>query len=212
MRKQKIQLVVLLAAFLLFALGFYAAKSISAREEEKERAKEAGEYTALSFDADDLVKLEIEREEGNLELDFHEGKWSFVKDINLEMEELSSENASEETGTETKEQNEEEKGYEVNASVADELRDTLANLTSQNEIAAGEDENEYGLDQPSMTITVTLSGGAEHSVEVGSLNAMLQAYYIRVDHSDTLYTMSETDHDLLCKTDTDLAQEVSEES
>lgn len=196
MRKQKIQLVVLLAAFLLFALGFYAAKSISAREEEKERVKEAGEYTALSFDADDLVKLEIEREDGNLELDFHEGKWSFVKDINLEMEE----------------QNEEEKGYEVNASVADELRDTLANLTSQNEIAAGEDENEYGLDQPSMTITVTLLGGAEHSVEVGSLNAMLQAYYIRVDHSDTLYTMSETDHDLLCKTDTDLAQEVSEES
>ena len=196
MRKQKIQLVVLLAAFLLFALGFYAAKSISAREEEKERAKEAGEYTALSFDADDLVKLEIEREDGNLELDFHEGKWSFVKDIKLEMEE----------------QNEEEKGYEVNASVADELRDTLANLTSQNEIAAGEDESEYGLDKPAMTITVTLSGGAEHSVEVGSLNAMLQAYYIRVDHSDTLYRMSETDHDLLCKTDTDLAQEVSEES
>lgn len=196
MRKQKIQLVVLLAAFLLFALGFYAAKRISAREEEKERAKEAGEYTALSFDADDLVKLEIEREEGNLELDFHEGKWSFVKDINLEMEE----------------QNEEEKGYEVNASVADELRDTLANLTSKNEISAGEDESEYGLDKPAMTITVTLSDGAEHSVEIGSLNAVIQAYYIRVDHSDTLYTMSETDHDLLCKTDTDLAQEVSEES
>lgn len=196
MRKQKIQLVVLLAAFLLFALGFYAAKSISAREEEKERAKEAGEYTALSFDADDLVKLEIEREEGNLELDFHEGKWSFVKDINLEMEE----------------QDEEEKTYEVNTSVADELRDTLANLTSQNEIAAGEDESEYGLDKPAMTITVTLSDGAEHSVEVGSLNSMLQAYYIRVDHSDTLYTMSEADHDLLCKTDTDLAQEVPEES
>ena len=142
------------------------------------------------------MKLEIEREEGNLELDFHEGKWSFVKDINLEMEE----------------KDEEKKTYEVNTSAADELRDTLANLTSQNEIAAGEDENEYGLDQPSMTITVTLLGGAEHSVEVGSLNAMLQAYYIRVDHSDTLYTMSETDHDLLCKTDTDLAQEVSEES
>lgn len=106
----------------------------------------------------------------------------------------------------------ERKGYEVNASVADELRDTLANLTSQNEIAAGEDESEFGLDKPSMTITVTLSDGAEHSVEVGSLNAMLQAYYIRVDHSDTLCTMSETDHDLLCKTDTDLAQEVSEES
>ena len=63
-----------------------------------------------------------------------------------------------------------------------------------------------------MTITVTLSDGAAHCVEVGSLNSMLQAYYIRVDHSDTLYTMSETDHDLLCKTDTDLAQEVSEES
>ncbi len=196
MRKQKIQLVVLLAAFLLFALGFYAAKRISAREEEKERVKEAGEYTALSFDADDLVKLEIEREKGNLELDFHEGKWSFVKDIKLEMEE----------------QDEEEKTYEVNASVADELRDTLANLTSKNEISAGEDESEYGLDKPAMTITVTLSDGAEHSVEIGSLNAVIQAYYIRVDHSDTLYTMSETDHDLLCKTDTDLAQEVSEES
>lgn len=212
MRKQKIQLAVLLAALLLFTMGFYAAKSISIREEKKEKAKEAGEYTALSFDADDLVKLEIKREEGNLELDFHEGRWSFVKDINLEMEELSSEDASEETGTETKEQNEEEKGYEVNASVAEELRDTLANLTSQNEIAAGEDESEYGLDKPSMTITVTLSDGAEHSVEVGSLNSMLQAYYIRVDHSGTLYTMSETDHDLLCKTDTDLAQEVPEES
>ena len=67
-----------------------------------------------------------------------------MKDINLEMEELSSEDASEKTGTETKEQNEEEKDYEVNASVADELRDTLANLTSQNEIAAGEDESLVG--------------------------------------------------------------------
>ena len=61
-------------------------------------------------------------------------------------------------------------------------------------------------------INALLSDGAEHSVEIGSLNAVIQAYYIRVDHSDTLYTMSETDHDLLCKTDTDLAQEVSEES
>ena len=33
MRKQKIQLAVLLAALLLFTMGFYAAKSISAREE-----------------------------------------------------------------------------------------------------------------------------------------------------------------------------------
>ncbi len=236
MRKQKIQMLVLLAVLAALIAGGFAARKISAREEEETKKKEEGEYTALSFDASELAKLEIASDKGMLMLDCDEGNWSFVKDINVEkqtgtdaantadtgiasteeteMADTGGSNGTESSGTGESEgsadgSSEEAVTYEVNSSEADELRDKIANLTSTNEIENVTDRKEYGLDQPVMTITATLSDGTVHRVEVGSENSMIDARYICVDDADTVYTMSESDYNLFCKTDTDLAQEKS---
>lgn len=226
MKKQKIQMIVLLAVLAALVAGGFAARKLSSREEEEEKKKEEGEYTALSFDASQLVKLEVASEKGMLLLDCNEGAWSFVKDINVEEQQDADDEASESSTEESSESgddvssteeipegsaqngsNEDAAAYEVNASEADELLDKIANLSSANKIENVTDRKEYGLDQPVMTITVTLSDGTEHRVEVGSENSMIRARYICVDDSDTIYTMSESDYNLFRKTDTDLAQE-----
>lgn len=216
MRKQKIQMIVLLAVLAVLVAGGFAARKLSSREEEETKKKEEGEYTALSFDASQFAKLEIASDKGMLMLDCDEGVWSFVKDINVEEQQDADAGASEGSATESSESGEAdtESGedtvtYEVNSSEADELRDKIANLTSTNEIENVTDRKEYGLDEPVMTITATLSDGTVHRVEVGAENSMISARYICVDDADTVYTMSESDYNLLCKTDTDLAKEKS---
>ena len=196
MRKQKIQMIVLLVVLAALVAGGFAARKISSREEEEAKKKEEGEYSALSFDGSLLARLEVASDKGTLILDCNEGAWSFVKDIAVEEQE------SVEDSTETA-------AYEVNSSEADELLDKIANLTSANKIENVTDRKEYGLDQPVMTITATLSDGTEHCVEVGLENSMISARYICVDDTDTIYTMSEGDYNLFRKTDTDLAQEKS---
>ncbi len=100
--------------------------------------------------------------------------------------------------------------YEVNSSVANEILERLAKLTSSNEVNHVTDMESYGLDAPVLTVTITLQDDTQHTVEVGSRNEMISAYYIRVDGGDTVYTLSDSDYSLLNKTDTDAAQEAAE--
>ena len=231
MRKQKIQMIVLLVVLAALLAGGFAARKVSSREEEEAKKKEEGEYNALSFDGSLLARLEVASDKGMLILDCNEGAWSFVKDIAVEKqqdvetgasgsssaaesagngeEESSTAEDSENSAQESVEDSTETAAYEVNSSVADELLDKIANLTSANKIENVTDRKEYGLDQPVMKITATLSDGTEHCVEVGSENSMISARYICVDDTDTIYTMSEDDYNLFRKTDTDLAQEKS---
>ena len=97
----------------------------------------------------------------------------------------------------------------MNSSVANEILERLASLTSSNEVNHVTDMEPYGLDAPVLTVTITLQDETQHTVEVGSRNEMISAYYIRVDDGDTVYTLSDSDYSLLNKTDTDAAQEAA---
>ncbi len=189
MRKQRIQMVVLSVVLLICCVGFLAARFYANAEEEKEKEKEEGIYTALSFEKTNLRQLSIVGEKGELALTYDGSSWSFVNDIDAEEETKTS--------------------YEVNSSVANEILERLASLTSSNEVDHVTDMESYGLDAPVLTVTITLQDETQHTVEVGSRNEMISAYYIRVDDGDTVYTLSDSDYSLLNKTDTDAAQEAA---
>ncbi len=252
MRKQRIQMVILSVVLLVCCAGFLAARFYANAEEEKEKEKEAGIYTALSFEKTDLRQLSIVGEKGELALAYDGSSWSFVNDIDAEETALSGDDASgaetsadaselsEETDTETSAEasedevetagdaedeaetsenaeddaedaeKTEEVTYEVNSSVANEILERLASLTSSNEVNHVTDMEAYGLDAPILTVTITLQDETQHTIEVGSRNEMISAYYIRVDDGDTVYTLSDSDYSLLNKTDTDAAQEAAE--
>ena len=72
------------------------------------------------------------------------------------------------------------------------MTDALSDLSSDNEITDVTDFTQYGLDSPVMTITITLSDGSTHKLEVGDYNSQISEYYLRVDDADTVYTISST--------------------
>ncbi len=240
MRKQRIQMVILSVVLLVCCAGFLAARFYANAEEKKEKEKEEGIYTALSFEKTDLRQLSIVGEKGELALAYDGSSWSFVNDIEAEEAALSSDNESstetsadaavqsEETDAETSadasedetktsedaedaedSEETEEVTYEVNSSAANEILERLSSLTSSNEVNHVTDMESYGLDTPVLTVTITLQDETQHTIEVGSRNEMISAYYIRVDGGDTVYTLSDSDYSLLNKTDTDAAQEAA---
>lgn len=218
MKKQRIQMVILSVVLLICCAGFFAARFYASAEEEKEKEKEEGIYTALSFEKNDLCQLTIVGEDGELALAYDGSAWSFVNDIDAEEAALqdtkkSESETSDDASTEGEETDSDEEAsvtYEVNSSTANEILETLARLTSTNEVNHVTDMQPYGLDAPVLTVTITLQDDVEHTLEVGSRNEMISAYYIRVDGGDTVYTMSDSDYSLLNKTDTDVAQEAAE--
>lgn len=211
-------MVILSVVLLICCAGFFAARFYASAEEEKEKEKEEGIYTALSFEKNDLRKLTIVGEDGELALAYDGSAWSFVNDIDAEEAALqdtkkSESETSDDASTEGEETDSDEEAsvtYEVNSSTANEILETLARLTSTNEVNHVTDMQPYGLDAPVLTVTITLQDDVEHTLEVGSRNEMISAYYIRVDGGDTVYTMSDSDYSLLNKTDTDVAQETAE--
>lgn len=209
MRKQRIQMVILSVVLLICCAGFLAARFYASAEEEKEKEKEEGIYTALSFDKTDLRQLSIAGEKGELVLAYDGSSWSFVNDIDAENT-AASEDETEDGSADSEASDEETKtSYEVNSSTANEILERLASLTSANEVDHVTDMESYGLDAPVLTVTITLQDETQHTVEVGSRNEMISAYYIRVDDGDTVYTLSDSDYSLLNKTDTDAAQEAA---
>ncbi len=216
MKKQRIQLIILSVVLLVCCAGFFAARFYADKTEQEEQAKEEGIYTALSFEKNSLRQLSIAGEKGELALSYDGSDWSFVNDIDAEETALNgadtdTEDTAAEADSETGD-SEESTGtsYEVNSSVANEILERLAKLTSSNEVNHVTDMESYGLDAPVLTVTITLQDDTRHTVEVGSRNEMISAYYIRVDDGDTVYTLSDSDYSLLNKTDTDAAQEAAE--
>ena len=204
MKKQKTQMLVLGVLLVLCAAGYLLAARISEKKEAKEQQKEEGEYTALSFDQSELTQLQITSESGTLGLSYDGENWSFIEDIDALMSADESEDESSESQTE------ENTSYEVNASKANEISAALSNLTCTNEITDVSDLSQYGLDEPSATIQITLSDGTEHTVEIGSENTMISCWYIRADESDVVYTIKESTYELFLQTDKDVAQEAAE--
>ena len=202
MKKQKKQLLILLAILLVCVLGLFGATFYSAWVEIQEEIAEA-DYAVLSFEDTDLTQIHVVGSAGELTINYDGSEWTFENDINAQMDALN--------GTDADDAEEDTVEYEVNATTASTLMGYLDSLTSEYAITPNEDLSEYGLEDPSMTITLTMSDGTVYSLVFGDYNEMLGEYYYYLDDASTLYTISSYTYNILNKTDTDLADEVEEE-
>lgn len=227
MKRQKMQMLLLGIVLIICAAGYAAADRITSSKEAAEQKKEEGEYAALSFDQSMLTQLQIASENGTLALSYDGESWEFIDDIDAEMaaegsnsetdaedstavEDSAAEDSAEDSAEEDGAKEASAKTYEVNSSKADEILEALANLTCTNEMTDVTDMEQYGLDAPKATVSVTLSDGTPHTVEIGVENTMISCHYLRVDGGDTVYTVSNDTYELLCQTDTEVAQEAAE--
>ena len=222
MKKQKKQLIILLVILLVCVAGYFGATMYSSYVEVQEEIAEA-EYEVLSFEDADLAQLQIEGSAGELLLTYNGSTWSFVNDIDAQMEALNgTEEAETAEAGETDAGDEEADGtqdaeeaetalYEVNTTTASTILGYLDSLTSEYQVTPNEDLSEYGLDDPSMTITLTMTDGTVYTLVFGDYNEYISAYYYYLDDADVLYTISSYTYNILNKCDTDLADEVEEE-
>ena len=182
MKNQKKQLFILLGILAVCVIGYFAAGAYAEQKEAADAEAEA-EYEVLSFESSDVVQLEVNGSAGTLLLAYEDGSWSFVCDAQAQ----------------------------VNATTANTILGYLEEITSTYEITPEEELSAYGLEDPSMTVTVTLQDGTEYRLIFGDYNEMLGEYYFYVNDPDTLYTMSNYTYNILNKSDTDLAEETEEE-
>ncbi len=75
------------------------------------------------------------------------------------------------------------------------LVDDVAAITSTKTIAGVADFSQYGLDDPSLTLTVTYKDGGQNVYELGNQNAITDNYYLRMDGGSDVQLVDKTLHD-----------------
>lgn len=160
MKKQKIQLVVLAGLCLLCVCAYFAVKHIALPEEEEVPVSATIEVT--NFDTDDTVQLNASVQGYDLSFVKEDGIWYNAQD---------------------REEN-------IDQDTVESLLMDIDNITTDKAIENPEELADYGLQEPSGTITVLLEDGTGVNLLVGASNDLTGDYYIKLDGSDTVYTAS----------------------
>ncbi len=182
MKKQKIQLIVLLIVLIACIGGYFGASAYSKKKQAEEEKEES--YTALTLGEDaEVTGITVSGAEASYALVKEDDTWKFADNADAKVTESSVTTMTED----------------------------LAEITGDNEIADVTDFAQYGLDDPQLTIQFTLSDGTGHTVKIGDKNSTISRYYLQVDDSTTVYTVTSTLYSTFNKTVEDLT-DTSEET
>lgn len=164
MKKQKIQMIVLLIVLGAAILAYFGIRAMT---QKKEASEQAPSYTAYTVDPKNIANITCHNQAGSFALDYDADKdrWTFTDEPN----------------------------EVVDQSQAKLLADALKEVTSDNDIKDVKDPEDYGFgENPTMTIDLTMKDGTKTTLYVGSQNSAISEYYFRVGDSDTIYTVSNT--------------------
>lgn len=146
-----------------------------------ESEEETVEYTVTDFDAGEVTALAAG---GDYPLNFvkEDGAWC----------------------------NAEDRSASIQQSMVENLLTYITHITSETAIPEPEDLSQYGLDEPSMTITATLENGESIILHIGERNSITGDYYLQVSGDDTVYTVSSSLVSTFEKTPEDFVEEETE--
>lgn len=166
MKKQKIQLAVLLAALLLLAAAIPGVKYMNEKREAKAAdAAQAEEDSKVIIDVayEDIIKLAYDYEDETYTFEKKDGVWYAAEDHTLNIQEYS-------------------------------IKGMLTGLTpfaAQQVIENVTDFSQYGLEQPQRSITFE-TASASHILYVGDHNALTGTYYICMPSESKVYVVEQT--------------------
>lgn len=108
--------------------------------------------------------------------------------------------------------NAQDRNASISQSMVESLLTQIHHVTSDTCIENPEDLGQYGLDEPSMTITVTLKNGSSIILNIGDANGMTGDYYLQVEGNTSVYTLSPSVVSAFEKTPEDFIEETETES
>lgn len=158
MKKQRIQLIVLIVVLIALAGGYFGLKQYNKAQSEKP-AEPAGE-AIVNVSLDDIIKLSYDYEENSYEYDKADGTWYYTPNHDLNLTQYRLENMAEK----------------------------LAGLTALETINDVTDMSQYGLDDPSRTLSFE-TAGESFIFNVGDYNEIAGVYYICRPSATTVYAV-----------------------
>ena len=85
--------------------------------------------------------------------------------------------------------------FPVDQDAAQQLANSVANLTASRRLTGVETLSDYGLEQPTFAVTVTLADGDWHLISQGSINALSGDAYVQVSGDSDVYITSDAPAD-----------------
>lgn len=185
MKKQKIQMLVIVVILLLCIVAYFLATRYAKQQEQRDKDSETqGQVNLTVIDPDDVDAFSYIADGTTYSYTKNKDTWTCENDTSLKMD-------------------------------ADSIATLLGNLKKITAAEAIDDYNsiaDYGLDQPQNTITVTC-GNETTTIDIGDYNEMLQEYYIKISGDDKIYLADSTLKDAFSKKpDTMVQQEESTET
>ena len=175
--------ILILLAVLAVVIGAYAAlRSYNEQQADLENASE----TVLSVKEGKVLSFTYERDGVVYTFSRKDRKsdWVYEQDPSLELEQ----------------------------NLVDSILSTACEVSAQQIVAENlEQAAEYGLDDPSFTLTMVLKDGTEKTLYLGAVNAMTSDYYASVEGDERIFTLSQdfynsfSDVDELSKTPSELS-------
>lgn len=185
MKKQKIQMLVIVVILLLCIVAYFLATRYAKQQEQRDKDSETqGQVNLTVIDPDDVDAFSYIADGTTYSYTKNKDTWTCENDTSLKMD-------------------------------ADSIATLLGNLKKITAAEAIDDYDsiaDYGLDQPQNTITVTC-GNETTTIDIGDYNEMLQEYYIKICGDDKIYLADSTLKDAFSKKpDTMVQQEESTET
>lgn len=177
MRKKNKGMLILLVILILLVAVYFGLRTWNTKQAEKEEEEqEAATVHVTDTSADDIVSMKFNVGNGDLEFSKEDDQWYYTPD----------------------------KDFPLKQSYPEDMAETVGGITADRELTDGDSIDAYGLDDPVYTIEYTDADGNTTEILFGNMTG--DDYYVMLNGSDTVYTVSSSVIDPLNYALDDMAQ------
>ena len=179
MQKQRKQFVITVVILLVLVLAYIGIHIYNQKhEEKKEKEEKENEITVTELDTDDVTAFSYQVSGETLSFTKDGDEWVYDQDTSLDLDE----------------------------DVVNGMIEKAASLTADDSFDDYDSLADYGLDQPSNTITLTTKESTT-TLYLGNQNAMTSQYYLMTGDGETVYAVDNTLSTTFSKTVDSLVKE-----
>lgn len=159
MRKQRIQILTLLAVVVLLCAAYAGIRYYNEKQEKKEEEAEKAETISVTdLEVSDITKFSYRLEGQQLCFSKDGDNWKYDGDTSLDMDEDAIET----------------------------MLSKAVEVTAEEAVTEYENLEDFGLETPANTIAITTENG-ETVLYIGNQNEITNQYYLKTADSDTVY-------------------------
>lgn len=160
MKKKTVTMVSSVAVLAVLCAAYYGVQTFVSEQEQAEEENEEEITDIFSVESDDITKLKFVIDK--TEVVFQKDGDEWIK--------------------------EDEEAFPVDQDTLEDAASSISSVTSDKVINDVEDLSQYGLDDPSNTITISTEDGSDTILKVGDENESISQYYVeKGDDKETVY-------------------------